>query len=95
MHRILLNGVLAILCPTLFAATIDPLVRTVDMNIGDATTIQLSDGSKARLKLLNLAEQLDSVTAAVRRAVVTVEVNGMRSELVSGTYNLPREIGGA
>ena len=94
MHRILLNGVLAILCPTLFAATIDPLVRTVDMNIGDATTIQLSDGSKARLKLLNLAEQLDSVTAAVRRAVVTVEVNGMRSELVSGTYNLPREIGG-
>ena len=94
MHRILLNGVLAILCPALFAATIDPLVRTVDMNIGDATTIQLSDGSKARLKLLNLAEQLDSVTAAVRRAVVTVEVNGMRSELVSGTYNLPREIGG-
>ncbi len=77
------------------AAAIDPLVRVVDLNAGEAAVVELSDGSRAKVRFVNLEEQLDSVTAAVRRAEVTVEVNGERATLVSGTYNLPREVGGA
>ncbi|MBG88239.1 MAG: hypothetical protein CMO80_15230 [Verrucomicrobiales bacterium] len=75
-------------------AAIDPLVRTIDLDVGEETTVELSDGSEAKVKLVDLKENLDSVTEAVRRAVVTVEVNGKLAKLVSATYNLPRKVGG-
>lgn len=94
MHRFLFCLVLAGLSSNIFAAPIDPLVRTVDMNIGEEAAVQLSNGSEAKIRLVDVKEHLDSVTAAVRRAVVTVEVNGRQAKLVSATYNLPRKVGG-
>ena len=76
------------------AGTIDPLLRTVDLNVGESATVTLSDNGKATVRLIDLKEHLDSVPSAVRRAVVTVAVNGRRTKLVAGTYNLPREAGG-
>lgn len=73
--------------------TIEPLVRSVDLNIGDSTEVTLCDGAKATVKLLDLRETRDDVCFAVRRAVVTVEVDGHKLELVSANYNLPQTVG--
>ncbi len=70
-----------------------PLVRVVDMNVGDAREVELCDGSKASVQLLKLEETHDTVREAVRRAEVTVEVNGNPVTLVSATYHLPTTVG--
>ncbi len=75
-------------------APIDPLVRVVDLNVGDETAVELVDGTTAKVKLLKLDEITDTVCFAVRKAVVTVEVNGVKTQLTSATYHLPREVGG-
>ncbi len=74
-------------------AAIEPLVRAVDLNVGETAEVTLCDGAAATVKLLDLKETRDEVCFAVRRAVVTVEVNGERTELVSANYHLPQTIG--
>ncbi len=76
------------------AATLTPLVRTVDLSIGETATVEQSDQSKARVRLLGIKEQLDKVSGAVRRAEAKVEVNGTVATLVAATYHLPRKVGG-
>jgi len=71
-----------------------PLVRVVDVNVGESQAVTLHDGSKATVNLLDLKETRDNVCFAVRRAVVTVEVNGQTVSLVSSTYHLPITVGG-
>ncbi len=72
---------------------ITPLVRVVDLNVGDLREVELCDGSRATVKLLDLQETHDSVRGAVRRAEVTVEVNGKQVKIVSATYHLPTTVG--
>lgn len=79
---------------TLVAAIIEPLVRVVDLDVGETHQVTLHDGTKATVTLLELTEKLDSVRNAVRRAQVKVKVNGQRTSLVSSTYHLPTVIGG-
>ena len=69
--------------------TLDPLVRVVDINVGESAQVMLSDGTQAQVKVLSLQENRDSVCFAVRRAEVKVEVNGTPVKLVSATYHLP------
>ena len=71
-----------------------PLVRSVDLNVGESARVELCDGSQTTVKLLDLQETRDTVRDAVRRAVVTVEVGGERTELVAATYHLPTTITG-
>jgi len=73
---------------------IDPLVRTVELKVGGEQAVALSDGSRATVKLVGLQEKRDAVRDAVRRAEVTVEVNGEQATLVSATYHLPVTVGG-
>ena len=73
---------------------LQPLVRVVDLNVGESVSVALADGSKARVKLVDLNETRDDVCFAVRRAEVTVAVNGKRVKLVSATYNLPKSVAG-
>ena len=70
-----------------------PLVRVVDLDLGETAAVTLCDGSQATVKLLELKETRDNVSFAVRRAEVTVEVNGQRGKLVSATYHRPQTIG--
>ncbi len=70
-----------------------PLVRVVDLSIGESQPVQLHDGSRVMVKLIGLREQRDSLSEAVRRAEVTVEVDGATVELVAATYNLPKTVG--
>jgi hypothetical protein len=74
-------------------AAIRPLVRVVDLNVGESVEVVLCDGSQAQVKLLDVHETRDNVCFAVRRAEVTIEVNGKRGKLVSATYHRPRTIG--
>jgi len=79
---------------TLVAATIEPLARVIDLDVGETHQITLHDGTKATVTLLELAEKRDSVRNAVRKAQVKVKVNGQTTSLVSSTYHLPTVVGG-
>jgi hypothetical protein len=75
--------------------TTTPLVRTVDLNLGESQVVTLHDGSKATVKLVDVDEIRDSVRSAVRTAQVHVEVNGRPTTLTCGNYHLPVSIAGA
>ena len=68
--------------------------RTIDLDLGESREVELSDGAKARVKLLGVEETRDSLRAAIREARVQVEVNGQAITLVSATYHLPVTVAG-
>ncbi len=74
--------------------TLQPLVRSIDLNLGESRELELCDGSKATVKLLELKETCDDLRQAVRDARVRVEVNGREGWLTCSTYRLPQELGG-
>jgi murein DD-endopeptidase MepM/ murein hydrolase activator NlpD len=73
---------------------VQPLHSTVDLRIGEEAEAKLSDGSRARIKLLDVKETRDSVRSALREARATIEINGKVATLVSGNYRLPIAVGG-
>lgn len=81
-------------CAVGWGQATEPLLRTVDLEVGEAARVELADGSVAEVKLLNLEERRDSLREAVREARVEVEVNGERVELGSALYRLPVTVGG-
>jgi hypothetical protein len=78
----------------LVAADIQPLVRVVDLNVGETRRVTLHDGGVAVVTLLALTEKRDSVRNAVRKAEVQVKVNDATTSLISSTYHLPKTAGG-
>ncbi len=75
------------------ADTIEPLMRTVDLNVGQQVDVTLANGKTVSVKLLALDEKRDTVRGAIRSAVVTVEVAGRRVELTAAYYRLPVTVG--
>ena len=73
---------------------IEPLLRAVDLNVGQQQDLLLADGKKATVKLLQVKQRRDNVRGALREVRVVVEVNGERAELASATYHLPVTVGG-
>jgi murein DD-endopeptidase MepM/ murein hydrolase activator NlpD len=74
--------------------TLEPLLRAVDLSIGEGAEVVLCNGQKAKVKLLDLQESRDPLRRAIRRAKVLVEVNGQNLELNSANYRLPVSIAG-
>ncbi|MHC4399914.1 MAG: PKD domain-containing protein [Planctomycetota bacterium] len=74
-------------------ASVEPLLRVVDLNVGQEAEVVLSNGKTATLKLLDLEETRDELRNAVRRAEVTVEINGRKATLVAAFYRLPVTVG--
>lgn len=74
-------------------SAVKPLVRVVDLDVGESAQVTLCDGSRAVVKLIDLNETRDQVCFAVRKAEVRIEVNGQRGKLVSATYHRPQTIG--
>lgn len=70
-----------------------PLLRTVDLSVGETVPVQLRGQATSYVKLVDLSEHRDSLSGAVRWAEVTVEVDGVRSELVVANYHLPKTVG--
>ena len=66
--------------------SLEPLVRTVDLNVGETRTVKLADGSMASVRLLDVREERDTLRNVVRRAVVIVEVNSVRTGLVARRF---------
>lgn len=73
--------------------TLVPLVRSVDLAIGESQEVELSGGGKVAVKLLQMRDTADLVRQAVREARVEVEVDGQRIWLTSANYRLPVEVG--
>ena len=67
--------------------------RTVDLKVGEAQQVPLTDGRAVKVELLDLNEHRDDVNGAVRQAEVKVEVDGLVTNLVSSTYHLPLTLG--
>ena len=74
--------------------TITPLVRFVDLNVGDAQEVELSGGKKVKVKLLDLKEVRDDLRDAVRKAEATIEIGGEKVTLTSANYRLPVTVAG-
>ena len=72
----------------------EPLVRTVDLDIGESQDVLLSNGRTVAVRLVDLAEVRDDVTDGVGWARVTVEVDGKRVEIASSPYGLKMEFEG-
>jgi murein DD-endopeptidase MepM/ murein hydrolase activator NlpD len=81
------------IAPAAVDARIEPLVRTVDLDVGARQTVTLCDGTAVVVELLELTEKRDSVRNAVRSAQVKVNVDGHTLSLVSCTYHLPMTAG--
>jgi hypothetical protein len=73
---------------------IEPLVRVVDLDVGQQVRVELADGTEASVHLLEVNEMRDPIRQAIRKAEVLVEINGQRCTLEAGLYNLPIRVGG-
>lgn len=73
---------------------VEPLVRVVDMSLGESRSVELAGGGQATVRLLDLQETRDPIRDAVRKARVRVEVNGQEVWLTSANYELPKTVGG-
>lgn len=73
----------------------EPLVRVVDLDVGEQTIVTLCNDEQVRVELVALQEEHDSLSNAVRRAEVTVKVDGQITKLVAATYHLPTTVGKA
>ena len=96
-EQVLTNGVnqLPGTDPTDPAVTpLKPLVRVVDLKLSESTRVELGNGKRVEVKLLDLQETRDPIRQAVRSALVTVLVDGEKITLESGMYNLPRQVAG-
>lgn len=76
------------------APPIAPLVRIVDLSIGETRTVKLADGSSASVELQTLTEKRDSLRDAIREARVEIVLNGKPAALIAGNYQLPITVGG-
>ncbi|MBT6846684.1 MAG: metalloendopeptidase, partial [Planctomycetaceae bacterium] len=70
-----------------------PLVRVVDLMVGESVQVELCNGEHVQVKLLDLQETRDPIRQAIRSAMVKVQVDGEIIELESGMYNLPQVLG--
>ena len=68
-------------------------LRTIDINVGESQDVHLTNGKTATVKLLDLKETRDELRNAVRRAEVTLLVNGQKVSMISANYRLPLTVG--
>ncbi len=100
MRTTLLPVILVLSIPAFAAAQqeapagIEPLMRAVDLNIGQQQDVILSNNQKVAVKLLSVREHRDTVRGALRKVEVAVEIDGQRATLASATYHLPICVGG-
>lgn len=90
---------MALMLPVFLSAkppvpTQSPLVRVLDLDRGEEAKIELSDGSTAIVKLLEVKETRDPIRNAIRSVSVIVEVNGKKTTLHAGNYHLPVSFAG-
>jgi hypothetical protein len=71
-----------------------PVRSVLDLNLGEVQRLELSNGAKVAVRLINVEISKDTMSEAVRGARVTLEVNGARIITGCANYNLPVLAGG-
>lgn len=71
-----------------------PLRVVADLNVGETQELTLVNGVKAKVRLVSVVEQRDTLSDAVRGARVELEVNGTRTTVGCATYHRPVTIAG-
>ncbi len=74
-------------------SVIYPLVRVADLGIGETQEVELSNRFTTTVKLLAVNETRDPIRDAIRRAEVDVEIDGIKTSLNCGNYQLPVVVG--
>lgn len=94
-HHLLLLFVLVLSAVTAsdVLAEVTPLFTLVDLEVGEAADVPLSNGHTVRVTLLKVDEKRDTLRNAIREAIAVVEMDGEKVEVPSSTYHLPRTIG--
>lgn len=67
---------------------------TVDIDVGETVTVTLTDGSETEVTVFEVEEERDPIRGVLRRADVTLEINGEPVTLSAGLYNLPVAVAG-
>ena len=93
IFRSLVMGFILLLTQAALAAVREPAFRTLDLNKEEVQEVELASGNKVTVKLLEVKEERDSLRSAIRRAAVTIEINGTAATTTSGTYHLPITVG--
>jgi len=76
-----------------FQPTLEPLVRVIDLNVGESGRVRLVDGREVTVRVVGLQEHRCEMRDAVRKAEVRVKVEGRDVSLVAATYHLPTTVG--
>lgn len=71
-----------------------PLVRVVDLNVGESTAVTLHDGRTVTLTLKAMREHQEPVRDAVFGSALDLQIEGDDFTLEAGPYHLPRQIAG-
>ena len=74
MKHAMLLGVLLVVSVTEAQATEIPLLRVVDLNVGQSQQVRLHDGQFAKLTLLKVRPQRDHVMNALRQVEVDIRL---------------------
>jgi murein DD-endopeptidase MepM/ murein hydrolase activator NlpD len=68
--------------------------RFVYLNLGETHVFKLKNGTQREIKLRAVQEHRDPVIKLVRRALVTIDINGKSIELLCAPYAMPTEVNG-
>lgn len=82
-----------LLAATASAADFTPIVRFVDLNIGESQAVTLSNGKQVTVKLLDVKEERDPNAKSIWRSTAIVDIDGDKAEVVMTTMNLPKTVG--
>ncbi|MCE5231304.1 peptidoglycan DD-metalloendopeptidase family protein [bacterium] len=69
-----------------------PIVRFVDLNIGESQVVTLSNGKTVRVKLLDVKTRRDTDNH-VWRSTAVVDIDGEKADVIMTTFNLPKTVG--
>ncbi len=74
-------------------STVTPVRVVEELNVGESAEVELTNGERVNLKLLQVDVKRDSLYNAIRDVQVKVSVDGEVITLQSGNYNLPVPVG--
>lgn len=72
----------------------EPLVRVVDLDVGQSAKVTLCDGEQISVELVSLKEHRDPIRLAVRGADLVLKINGQTVDLKAAPYRLPMKVAG-
>jgi len=67
---------------------------TVDLAVGESFVYKLLSGEEKKITVVSYEETRDEFRSAVRRATVTLDVDGVRATIPVALYNMPRVVNG-